>query len=237
MSDLGAAVELPSDEVAGPQVDDSQILICPGCERMDFASPHGLAIHMGRCKSLRGEDGEPVITATVRRPRATPASDVPARRRGRPPGRRKPALSFSAPEVKRAILEHVNPTLISGAKHVGMRPFLDIKIPHLDENNQIVTDQDARTVRQEIEFSDFEAGVIAHGVVEVADTPVMLRAVETLAPLAPWFFGVCALGVVGFHTWKILQLRKVANIFAAMYAPVSNGNGAATKPAFTMSLV
>jgi hypothetical protein len=228
----GFRVDVPTEPLGEPveRDEDDGVILCPGCGTM-YDTVHGLHVHMAR-KHPEIKVDKPARRRTTR---ASTDSDVPD---GAVPGgsRRGPVrMSTKTKRIKAVILDDFNPVIIEGLealtkmqKHHDLGPGWDMKSPT------------GKTYREETGFSDFEAGALAKGIVEVGELDALVKIGEKLGPLLPYAFGVFALAVIGFHTYKVLKIRDAMIMHMAITAGAvqsSNGSQPATQQGAPMTFV
>lgn len=117
-------------------------------------------------------------------------------------------------DLKKSILEEFNPFMITTLSQTGIPiGMMDGTLPT------------GRTVRQELEFGETEADIIARGIVKLKGTAVAESTLNLVGPLLPYAFGIVALIVVGMHAVKVWVLRGgIIKQLQLMQAP-QDGDG------------
>ena len=143
------------------------------------------------------------VPISVERPGPPPTVPVPAS-----------AKTVRAAELQKSILADLNPALVQG--------FAMICRPIPAENFYTVAGDKIRLTElgQSVVFSDMEASLMSKGLAELEKSPVSAAATAYITPFLPVVYGVLALGVVGFHGYKLVTVREqLTRQWEALNAP------------------
>lgn len=137
------------------------------------------------------------------------------------PTRRTKSEKREIQELKKSILEDLNPFIISQIVVLGVPPgAMDITL------------QTGKTVRQEIEFGETQADLLARGVVKMRGTGVANTVTSVVVPFLPYAFGLVALIVLVMHGVKLFMLRQQLVTMMRMQALAQQGNSGGTSPQY-----
>lgn len=185
-----SADEVTPDDDTQPEsgVEAPQDFICPGCDIAPFAKRGEYNQHI-RLKHRNHPEWK--IAATPKGQVVSDARDTPVR------GRSKKAQTE---RLKRWILDEANPGIVTLAVQSGVNPLMmDLVAPPLL----------VKPLREEFQFSETQAALMARGVTEMNGTPIVETVVRVVGPVVPYFFGIAAIVVLGMHAWKCWTLRSM----------------------------